>query len=67
MGATLTVPTARSNWQRVPVKIKLLVVPLLALCGALLCVVVYLLALVSVALSGMFTWVPAVILDAILR
>jgi hypothetical protein len=42
-------------------------VPLLALCGALLCVVVYLLALVSVALSGMFTWVPAVILDAILR
>lgn len=67
MGASLTAPTARGSWQRIPAKIKLLIVPLLALCAALLCVVVYLLALVSVALSGMFTWVPAVILDAILR
>jgi len=40
---------------------------LLLVLGGLMCVVVYLLVIVSAALSGFFTLVPAALLHALLR
>ncbi len=36
-------------------------------CAALLSVAIYLLVMVSIALSGLFTFMPAMLLHAILR
>ena len=44
-----------------------LLVPVLGLVAVLMTVVVFGLVYVSMALSGLFTWLPAVIVHALLR
>lgn len=62
MGATVSIATHRmSLWLQLLIAVASVVI------GGLLCVVVFLLVMVSIALSGMFTFLPAMILHAILR
>lgn len=63
MGATVTLAAPRSTplWQQ------LLIVGVGALIVSLLSVAIYLLVIISIALSGLFTLLPAIILHAILR
>jgi hypothetical protein len=56
-------PTPR----RLPILLMILIGFLLVLVGILMCVVVVLLVWVSLALSGLFTLLPAVLLHALLR
>lgn len=63
MGATVSIQPRRT----MPVWLQLLIAVAGVVIGALLCVVVYLLVMVSIALSGLFTFLPAIILHAILR
>jgi hypothetical protein len=63
MGATVSIQPRRA----MPAWLQLLIAVAGVVIAALLCVVVYLLVMVSIALSGLFTFVPAIILHAILR
>lgn len=63
MGASVTPRAAR----RIPLLAWLILAPLLAVVAILLGVVVLGLAYVSAALSGLFTWFPAVLVHALLR
>ena len=53
--------------RRLPILLTLVIAPLLALVGVLLCVVVVLVVWLSLALSGLFTILPAALLHALLR
>jgi Zn-dependent protease with chaperone function len=63
MGAHVTLRAGRS----MPVWAMIVFAPVGALLVALMSAVVFGLAYVSVALSGLFTWLPAVLLHALLR
>ena len=63
MGAHIA-PASRP---RMPWPVALVIAVLLSIVGALMCVVVYLLVMVSAALSGLFTVVPAAFLHVLLR
>jgi hypothetical protein len=63
MGAQVSPRAAR----RMPAWLWLALAPVGALLLGLLAMAIYLLLFISLALSGLFTWFPAVILDAILR
>lgn len=67
MGASIEVPVERSRWRSLPLGLKCVLVLLFALVAGLSALVLYLLVFVSVAMSGLFTWVPAIILHALLR
>ena len=67
MGASVSVPKERSAWQRLPLVAKMILVPTGVLVAFLSCLVIVLLAYLSVALSGLFIWLPAIIIHAILR
>lgn len=60
-----TVSTYRAH--RLPAGLSLVLAPIAVLLAVLFSAVIVLLAGVSVAVSGIFTWLPAVILDALLR
>lgn len=62
MGAAVAVPERRIS----PV-LWFVIAPVSALIAVLLCVVIYLLVIISVAFSGLFTWFPTMILHFILR
>jgi hypothetical protein len=63
MGAHIAVSKRAS----LPLAAWFVLAPLIALVGSLLGVALFLLVYVSVALSGFFTWLPAILLHAILR
>lgn len=63
MGATVSPVAAR----RMPLWMQLLIAAAGTVVVALLCVAIYLLVMVSIALSGLFTFLPAILLHAILR
>ena len=63
MGATVTLSPPRS----MPVWVKLLIAGAGVLVVSLLSVAIYLLVIISIALSGLFTLLPTVILHALLR
>ena len=53
--------------RRMPWALVLLLGALFSIVGALMCIVVYLLVILSAAMSGMFTMVPAALLHSLLR
>ncbi len=63
MGAQVTLQPRH----RLPWPLLLLLVTLLSIAGALMCVVVYLLVILSTAISGLFTIFPAALLHYLLR
>lgn len=63
MGATIALTPPR----QMPLWLKLVMGLAALICVALLSVAIYLLVMVSIALSGLFTMMPAMILHAILR
>ena len=63
MGAQ-TLPPPRRH---LPLVAWCVLLPVGAVVVALMCLVLFLLVYVSVALSGLFTWLPVVVLHAILR
>ncbi len=63
MGAHVAVPSGHA----MPLAARLILAPLLAVVAVLMTMVVFGLVYVSVALSGLFTWLPAVLLHALLR
>lgn len=63
MGATIVLSPPR----QLPLWMQLLFAVAVVVCAALLSVAIYLLVMVSIALSGLFTFMPAMILHAILR
>lgn len=63
MGATVVLSQPRS----MPLWAKLVVIGAAAIVIPLLCIAIYLLVMVSIALSGLFTLMPVVILHALLR
>ena len=63
MGAPVTLRSHR----QLPFFASCVLIPVLALVAVLMSVVVFGLLYISVALSGMFTWLPAVIIHAFLR
>jgi hypothetical protein len=63
MGATIVLSPPR----QLPLWMQLLFAIAGVVCAALLSVAIYLLVMVSIALSGLFTFMPAMILHAILR
>lgn len=67
MGASTARLEERSAWQRIPLLGRLALVPVGALVVVLLSIAVVLLAWVSVALSALFTWLPAMLIHAVLR
>lgn len=67
MGASIATPVERSQWQKLPFGLKCVLVLLFTIVAGLSALVIYLLVFVSVAMSGLFTWVPAIILHALLR
>jgi hypothetical protein len=52
---------------RVPLALAIVGIALLVVLGAMMAVVVYLLAIVSTAFSGLFTLAPAAVLHVLLR
>lgn len=67
MGANVATFRTPGNWQRIPVIGRIILVPVGVLLLFLFATVIVLLAYVSVALSGLFTWLPAILIHAILR
>jgi Zn-dependent protease with chaperone function len=67
MGADIAVGAVPNGWRKLPAIAWLVLVPIGALLIALLSMVIYLLVFLSAALSGMFTWLPAIIVHAVLR
>ncbi|HEY6643698.1 MAG TPA: hypothetical protein VIZ63_16345, partial [Povalibacter sp.] len=67
LGASVAATQELSTWQRLPLMGRVILVPVGVLVAMLLAAVVVLLVWVSVALSGLFTWLPAMLLHAILR
>ena len=63
MGASVTIEPRRT----LPAWLQLLIAVAGVVIVGLLCVVVYLLVMVSIGLSGLFTFLPAVLLHALLR
>ena len=63
MGATIILTPPRT----LPLWLQLVVAIAGAFCAVLLSIAIYLLVMVSIALSGLFTFLPAIILHAILR
>ena len=63
MGATVNLSPPRPT----PFWVQLLIAGLVLVIGSLLCVVIYLLVVLSIALSGLFTLLPTVLLHVILR
>ena len=63
LGATVTLSPPR----KIPPWVVLVIAVGGTVVAGLLCVVIYLLVMVSIALSGLFTFLPAVLLHAILR
>lgn len=67
MGANVSTIKSQSSWENLPVLGRIILVPVGALVLFLFAIVIVLLAYVSVALSGLFTWLPAILVHAILR
>jgi hypothetical protein len=59
--------TTRTSRRPLPLLAWCLLIPVGALLLGLMSIVLFLLVYVSVALSGLFTWLPVVLLHAILR
>ncbi|HEY4369438.1 MAG TPA: M48 family metalloprotease [Steroidobacteraceae bacterium] len=67
MGAEASTIKSPRTWQNIPAIGWAILVPVGALVLFLFSIVIVLLAYVSVALSGLFTWLPAILIHAILR
>jgi hypothetical protein len=67
LGASITFAKEQSNWARMPMIGRAILVPVGLLLLGLFSAVVVGLAYVSVALSGLFTWLPALLLHALIR
>jgi len=63
MGAQISIARGR----RMNPVMMLVLAPILALVAGLMGVALFLLVYVSIALSGFFTWLPAILIHAILR
>lgn len=66
-GASVTVPKEQTAWMRLPIVAKIALVPVGLVLASLFTTVIVGLAYVSVALSGLFTWMPALLLHALIR
>jgi Zn-dependent protease with chaperone function len=67
LGASVSVPLERSAWAQMPLIARLILIPVGMLVLSLFFAVIAGLAYVSVALSGLFTWLPALLLHALIR
>jgi hypothetical protein len=67
LGASVTVPRERSAWAQMPLIARVILIPVGLLVLSLFFAVIAGLAYVSVALSGLFTWLPGLLLHVLIR
>jgi hypothetical protein len=67
LGANVSSVRSPSRWKKIPPIGWAILLPIGVLLAALFATVIVLLAYVSLALSGLFTWLPAILIHAILR